>query len=90
MINTVGRATLGFILHAMGMSNPWRVGGVVNTDSSTGDMFALKLWIWYDYDTMNNCQRMAARLDLELKCSLWLIVLSENKVHFCSWDNEHF
>lgn len=43
MINTVGRATLGFILHAMGMSNPLHVGGVIKTDSSTGDMFALKL-----------------------------------------------
>lgn len=38
------------------------VGGMINTDTSTENMFALKLRMWRVDETMNNWHRMGARI----------------------------
>lgn len=47
------------------------VGGMINTDTSTENMFALKLWMWYEHETMNNWQRIGACVDLELRNAVY-------------------
>lgn len=47
------------------------VGGMINTDTSTENMFALKLWMWNVHQTMNNQQRMGACVNLEVRDAVY-------------------
>lgn len=83
----VGRAALWFIFHAMWMTNPWNVwvGWLTQTP-------ALKICLLWNSECDAQMKLWIIGTEWEpafrtQKHSLWLIVLSENKVHFCSWDN---